>query len=578
MPRWASWLVAACLAAGASALILHYNRGTTFLLDDWAYLVQRCGHLTSASLFGTQNGNWTTTTVLTYRGLADLFGMGSYLPWRLTLLAAHLGSCALIYVLARRRIGAWWALLPLALLLLNRGWETLLWPFQIGQALSILTGLGALFLLDRRDARGDAGASALLVVSLASSSYGPPFVLVVGLELLLTRWRSLWVLVAPVAAWVWWQEKWNSAIPEQGASNIAGYKYAVRLGWEVMPGGPAAVLGTSFDVGRVLLVLLVVLAALRIVLERRLPGRLIGLIAGYFAYWFGVAWARSEVPNLGQSPRYLALGAVLFVLAWVELFAGLEVERWPARVRDRFDRLRPAGRVVGAVAFTLAALLTARAVIDTADVMKRGSNATLRLWGERTLAQGAAFGVGRRALAAGSPFYIEASGAFALSLPLGSVEATVRRFGGTIYSGEDALLERSPDARSYADLAFYKAQAPAIVPEPPGLVLSGAPVRLIEGGAPTRGPRGCLRWAANSPARVVVGVPRPGLRVRSPAAGGNVEMSLLRWGDRPFAVEGVAPPGTSVLVRPRADGARRPWRLDLSGPAAQVCSLSDSGL
>ena len=306
---------------------------------------------------------------------------------------------------------------------------------------------------------------------------------------------------------------------------------------------------------------MVALAVARMVLERRIHARLIGLIAAYFAYWAGVAWARSELPDLGHSPRYLGLGVVLFVLAAVELFAGLDTSRWPERVRERIDRLRPAGRTLALVAFAIAALVVARAVIDTADLMKRGSNASLRLWGQRMLAQEAAYGVGRRALTPESPFYIETSGAFALTLPLGTVEATVRRFGGTIYTGEDALLERSPDARSYADLAFYKAQAPAIVPEPPGLVAGADPVRVIEAGAPTTTGRGCVRWAAESPARVIVGVPRPGLRVRSPAAGGNVEMSLLRWGDRPFAVEGVAPPGTSVLVRPRptARGAPGGW-------------------
>jgi len=574
IPRWAPWLVAACLAAGAAAIILYANRGTTFLLDDWAYLVQRSGRLTEASLFGTQNGNWTTTVVLSYRGLADVFGLGSYLPWRLALLATHLGACALVYVFAARRVGPWWALLALSLVLVSRGWEMLLWPFQIGQALSVLAGLGALLLLDRRDLRGDLGASALLLVSLASSSYGPPFLLVAAVELLLSRRSGLWVLVAPAAAWVWWQETWNADVPAQGTTDWAGFKSAVNIGWDILPGGPAAALGTSFAVGRAIVLLLVALAVARMLLERRVHARLVGLIVAYFAYWASVGWARSELPNLGQSPRYLGLGVVLFVLVAVELFAGLDTSRWPERARARIERLRPAGRTLALVAFAISALVVARGVVDTADLMKRGSNASLRLWGERILAQEAAYGVGRSTLTPASPFFIETSGAFALTLPLGTVEATVRRFGGTIYTGEDSLLERSQDARAYADLAFYRAQGPTIVPEPPGLVVSGEPVRVIEGEATTRAGRGCVRWATESPAAVIVGVPPTGLRVRSPHSGGNVEMSLLRWGDRPFAIEGVAPPGTSVLVRPRPDEGRRPWRLDVRGPAATICSLA----
>ena len=572
--RWLPWLLAVAFGVAASAVILSANRGTTFLLDDWAYLVQRSGNLTEASLFGSQNGNWTTTVVLAYRGLADVFGIGSYVPWRIALLATHLGSCALVYILARRRVGPWWALLALALVLVNRGWETLLWPFQIGQALSILAGLGALFLLDRRDVRGDLGASALLLVALASSSYGPPFLLVAGVELLLSRRAALWVLVVPAAAWIWWQEKWNSDIPAQGTTDWAGFKTAVNIGWDALPGGPAAALGTSFAVGRALVLLAAALAVARMVLERRVHARLVGLIAAYLAYWGGVAWARSEIPNLGQSPRYVGLGVVLFVLIAVELFADLDPSRWPERVRERSVSIWRAGPALRVGLLVVVALVAARGAWQTADLMDRGAAASLRKWGDRMLAQEAAFGLGRETLAPQSPFFIETSGAFALMLPLGSVEATVDRFGGTIYTGEDSLLERSADARAYADLAIYRAQGPSIVPEPPGLELSGEPVPLIKGGAPSRARRGCLRWAGEAPASVIVGVPRPGLQVRSPRGGGNVEMSLVRWGDYPFAVEGVAPPGTSVLVRPRPDAGRRPWRLDISGPAARVCALS----
>ena len=338
--RWLPWLLAVAFGVAASAVILSANRGTTFLLDDWAYLVQRSGNLTEASLFGSQNGNWTTTVVLAYRGLADVFGIGSYVPWRIALLATHLGSCALVYILARRRVGPWWALLALALVLVNRGWETLLWPFQIGQALSILAGLGALFLLDRRDVRGDLGASALLLVALASSSYGPPFLLVAGVELLLSRRAALWVLVVPAAAWIWWQEKWNSDIPAQGTTDWAGFKTAVNIGWDALPGGPAAALGTSFAVGRALVLLAAALAVARMVLERRVHARLVGLIAAYLAYWGGVAWARSEIPNLGQSPRYVGLGVVLFATlplfyVWLALTISAAAAGTLQRVHDR---------------------------------------------------------------------------------------------------------------------------------------------------------------------------------------------------------------------------------------------------
>ena len=467
--RWLPWLLAVAFGVAASAVILSANRGTTFLLDDWAYLVQRSGNLTEASLFGSQNGNWTTTVVLAYRGLADVFGIGSYVPWRIALLATHLGSCALVYILARRRVGPWWALLALALVLVNRGWETLLWPFQIGQALSILAGLGALFLLDRRDVRGDLGASALLLVALASSSYGPPFLLVAGVELLLSRRAALWVLVVPAAAWIWWQEKWNSDIPAQGTTDWAGLRRRQhRLG---RPAGRAR-------------------GGPRHVVRGRAGARAARGRAGRGPHGAGAPRPRpARRPDRGL-PRLLGrrgLGAQRDPQPRSEPALrgarrrAVRAHRRSSCSRTSIPRAGPngcarrsisiwrAGPALRVGLLVVVALVAARGVWQTADLMDRGAAASLRKWGDRMLAQEAAFGLGRETLAPQSPFFIETSGAFALMLPLGSVEATVDRFGGTIYTGEDSLLERSADARAYADLAIYRAQGPSIVPEPPGL-------------------------------------------------------------------------------------------------------------
>ena len=114
---WVASALAFAITVLAAAFILFVDRGTTFLIDDWAYLSSRVPAISKVTLFASQNGNWATTEVFVYRALADIFGIGSYLPWRLTSLALHLGCCVIVYVLARRRIGPWWALLPLALVL-----------------------------------------------------------------------------------------------------------------------------------------------------------------------------------------------------------------------------------------------------------------------------------------------------------------------------------------------------------------------------------------------------------------------------------------------------------------------------
>jgi hypothetical protein len=227
----------------------------------------------------------------------------------------------------------------------------------------------------------------------------------------------------------------------------------------------------------------------------------------------------------------------------------------------------------------LVVFVVARSVLLSAETMRDSSDVTFRLWGQRTLAQGAAYGVGRQALSDHSPFYIEATGGFALALPLASVERTVRRFGGSIYTGEASLLERSADARTYADRALSRAQG-AIALEPPTAApvsVGREPARVLVGGTGVRSRGGCLYWASSQLMRRQVVVPAAGLRVRNVAQTGDVALALLRWSDVGLGVEAVVQPGRSAVVHPRPDSSRRRWRLEVFGPAATICSLAGAG-
>ena len=79
-----------------------------------------------------------------------------------------------------------------------------------------------------------------------------------------------------------------------------------------------------------------------------MPARLVALLVGFAAYWCLLAWARSEIPDLGHQSRYVHLGVLFFVLAVVELFADLQPDRWPnpgkrwaARLREGYPAIRP---------------------------------------------------------------------------------------------------------------------------------------------------------------------------------------------------------------------------------------------
>ena len=146
--------------------------------------------------------------MLVYRGLLDLFGFNNYLAFRLLSAALLSGLGVFGYVYARRRIGPWWALLPLALLIISPGFEILLWPFQMGQLISAVAGVGALVLLDGAPTRGRGVAIAvLLIVAVASSSAGIPFVALVVYDRLLRpggRVEALLALPAMLAYGLWY--------------------------------------------------------------------------------------------------------------------------------------------------------------------------------------------------------------------------------------------------------------------------------------------------------------------------------------------------------------------------------------
>ena len=192
---------------------------------------------------------------------------------------------------------------------------------------------------------------------------------------------------------------------------------------------------------------------------------------------------------------------------WVELFAGLDTSRWPERVRERIDRLRPAGRTLAIVAFAIAALVVARAVVDTADLMKRGSNASLQVVGPADAGPGG--GLRGRAARAVRRRRRSTSRPAARSRSRCRWAASRRPCAASAARSTPArttLLERSPDARSYADLAFYKAQGPTIVPEPPGLVAGSGSCARDRGRSAHRGP-GAVACAGppSRPRRVIVG-------------------------------------------------------------------------
>ena len=118
-------ILAVAMAVAAGALI-HWGRGQVMSGDDLFY-AQR---LSENSLWHTilhSNVYLIALPMAVYKAMFELFGIGSYVPYRLAAIILALLCAALFYSIAQRRIGSLLALAPTILLLfLGSGWDELI--------------------------------------------------------------------------------------------------------------------------------------------------------------------------------------------------------------------------------------------------------------------------------------------------------------------------------------------------------------------------------------------------------------------------------------------------------------------
>ncbi len=206
-PAWATPVtITLCVATFAGLLWL--TRGFDFYYDEWDFVLG-APHWTLGDYFFPHNEHWSTVPTIVYKAIISVQGARSYTPFMGALLAVHAGIAYLLYLLIRRRQGALLGLVAAAtILFLGRGYENILWAFQIGFLGSILFGLGAWLLLDAAAAGllRQAAAAVLLLLAVMSSGVGLFMVAAIGVELLLdrSRRRRLAALAPAVVAYLAW--------------------------------------------------------------------------------------------------------------------------------------------------------------------------------------------------------------------------------------------------------------------------------------------------------------------------------------------------------------------------------------
>ena len=205
----AAWVFAIFIAVGAVALVGWLGHYFWFHGDEWNYLVNRNGG-NIADLFHPRNEHLSLLPIATYRVLWNLFGLRSYVPYQIPVIAVHLTTAILLRIIMRRcGVNPWIATAAASLFVLfGPGEESIIWGAQIGQGGTIAFGLGQLVVADHEgplDWR-DFLALALGFLAFLSSGFAPFTIAIVGVVVLVRRGiRPALLQTVPIAvAYVTW--------------------------------------------------------------------------------------------------------------------------------------------------------------------------------------------------------------------------------------------------------------------------------------------------------------------------------------------------------------------------------------
>ena len=297
----------------AAPLLLWVGRDHWFFLDEWLVL-QRDG-LTDPGYLDAHNGHWITVVALDYRLNFRLWGLGTYLPYQVPVVAAHLASAALLrIVMLRVGVRGWLATgAALVFVFLGSGRDNITFGFQISMTGSLLAGLALLLIadhagpVDRRDLVG------LLVgvVGLMTSSVFVALLVGVGVAVLVRRGPRVAAFYAVPLGIVYgaWYLRYGAG--EGDPLRLTGntVRFAARMFGAVF---------SALTAGGVAGAVLVAVAAVGIVASVQAARRtgewhaaalLLGLLAGWLVFAGLTALGRAEVGGDGRQPRRLALRA-----------------------------------------------------------------------------------------------------------------------------------------------------------------------------------------------------------------------------------------------------------------------------
>lgn len=550
----------------AGIVILWAGRGIVFIADEWRWISDAL-HVTPNAILRDDNGHLFALPFGIYDALTATIGLAHYWVFRALALALHLTIAGLVYLLARRGLGSWAALVPTAVVaFLGTGAEAFVSAINIGPLSATAACLGALLTLSRRTPRGDLATCGLLVLGLASFTTAVAFTAGVFVEVLWRRdrWRRIWVPLVPTLLYVAWRLHYGGALSADIGSNSASPDVVdvVRGGVKAATGAFAGLAGVQLEnptlhrhlpwLGQAFQVLTVAGAALLafvIARTRRLSARLANVIVVALGFWLLIGVGRGIRGDLYAS-RYVYSGAIAVVLIIVEAVSlyGLPRSRW--------RRLIPLA-VAGIVAVNVVWMVVLANHIRDESTMVRARLAALDVVGPSM------------------PPSFSPSGEFAFhNISAGSYFAARRRFDSSPAYSAAELRGASEEARQAADDVLVRAYGLRLVPG--GVAADGPPPALerVAGGSATSRGSCLVLMPAGAPAAAEVTPRSPSGIALDAAHGVQPAVAVRRFGGRYRGVPSAGGGATASLALPPGH-AGAPWHVQVVAPGRTlVCSGS----
>ncbi len=525
----------------AATLILFVNRTGIFYFDEWHWF-EGAAHLDATKLFESDNGHLVFVPRVIYYVVLDALGT-HYLPFKLINVALVFTVSLLFFLLARRRVGDWLALVPAVFLMcFGSAWDVLASGIGINFNLGVACGLGAFLALERRTLAADLLAGGLIGVGLASQS-GVIAIGLGGIAMLIGqgRWRRIWVMLIPLVLY----GIWNVLTPDMYGGEVTA-EHIAKLPSSLFdsasaavatttglfpPGFPLGLPETDITLGRPLAAAAIVGLVYLLLTQRRFTVRFVSCSTVVLFLWVSLA-------VVGRNPgtgRYSLTVLPFMFLALFELVAGRSL-RW------RHWAMIGAVFILGLIP-NLYALKNGGAVLRYHGEFNRGAVTALELQATRAEANpDVAEGAISFFSASADPY----SSDMIYVTPNEYLRAA-REFGSAGYPVAD--LATAPEyAREAADRILLAVLEP----------------RLTSSTSSSKTGAGCVRL----PGSASLVVPSRGLTVQASSAG--AEVRLRRFAAVPVGAPLVLQAHSGGTLSLPGDESPQPWTAEVTSTAPVV--------